>query len=72
MNRSADELIEAMAFCVVDRGASAFLIGDNEMARLVEAWRDMKSKCLASELAFEKGKLAGINAAREAMGESSP
>ena len=71
MNRSADELIDAMAFCVVDRGASAFLIGDNEMARLVEAWREMKSQCLAAELAFERGRLAGINAARNALAETN-
>ena len=42
MNRSADELIDAMAFCLVDKGASGFLIGDNEMARLVTEWRRMK------------------------------
>lgn len=65
MNRTPDELIAAMEFCLLDGGASAFLIGDNEMARLVLEWRELKS---ATELAFARGKLEGINAAREVLG----
>lgn len=64
MNRSTDELIAAMAVCLLDGGASAFLIGDNEMARLVTEWRDMKA---ATELAYERGKLDGIKLAGEAL-----
>ena len=40
MNRTPDELIAAMEFCLLDGGASVFLMGDNEMARLVLAWRE--------------------------------
>lgn len=67
MNRSADEIIDAMAFCVLNGGANAFLIGDNEMARLVEAWREMRSQTVSMELAFERGRLAGITEASKAL-----
>jgi hypothetical protein len=50
MNRTADEIITAMEFCALNGGASAFLIGDNEMARLVTEWRAMKTRCLSSDL----------------------
>ncbi len=46
MNRTADELINAMAFCLLDGKASGFLIGDNEMARLVVEWRRMREALL--------------------------
>lgn len=69
MNRSADEIIEAMAACVLNGGAYAFLLGDNEMARLVEQWREMKSASLSAELAYEKGKCAGIELARAALND---
>jgi len=41
MNRTPDELIDAMAFAATDKGGSiTMLMGDNEIARLVLAWRD--------------------------------
>lgn len=45
MNRTPDELIDALAFAALDRnGSVTFLIGDNEIARLVLAWREMKGR----------------------------
>jgi hypothetical protein len=43
LNRTADEVIDAMALCCLAGNSSAFLIGDNEMARLVEEYRKMRS-----------------------------
>lgn len=40
-----DELIDAMAFAATDRGGSVtMLMGDNEIARLVLAWRNMSRR----------------------------
>lgn len=45
MNRMPDELIDAMAFAATDRGGSiTMLMGDNEIARLVLAWRNMSRR----------------------------
>jgi hypothetical protein len=71
MNRTADEIIDAMEACVLGGGATAFLIGDNEMARLVEAWREMKLLCVNAELAFERGRAAGISELGAALTEQS-
>ena len=69
MNRTPDELIAEMEHCILNGRASAFLIGDNEMARLVLEWRELKDARDASgvAIAFEKGRLAGINEARTAL-----
>lgn len=69
MDRTPDEVINAMEFCLLNGRASAFLIGDNEMARLVLEWRELKDAREASDvaIAFEKGRLAGINEARSAL-----
>ena len=69
MDRTPDEVINAMEHCLLHCGGSAFLIGDNEMARLVLEWRELKNAKEASgvAIAFEKGRLAGINEARSAL-----
>lgn len=45
MNRSPDELIDAMAAAATaDAGKITVLMGDNEIARLVLAWRSFKER----------------------------
>ena len=45
MNRMPNDLIDAMAFAATDRGGSVtMLMGDNEIARLVLAWRNMTER----------------------------
>lgn len=69
MNRTPDEVIAEMEHCILNGRASAFLIGDNEMARLVLEWRDVKAMVAASgaAVAFEQGRLAGIKEVRLAL-----
>jgi hypothetical protein len=49
MNRTPDQIIDAMEVCCVDHGANGFLIGDNEMARLVLEWRNLKTALDAAD-----------------------
>lgn len=53
MNRSPDEIIDALAFALENGGVSTVLIGDNEAARLVTSWRETKEElwCLDELLA---------------------
>ena len=45
MNRSAEEMIDALEFAALDRGgAITFLAGDNELARVVAAWRKQNAR----------------------------
>lgn len=46
MNRSAEEVFEALRF-VAENGLSGLLIGDNEMARAIVAYYDLR-EALAS------------------------
>lgn len=50
MNRTPDQIIDAMAFCALDGGASAFLMGDNEMARLITEWRSMRVQLASASI----------------------
>ena len=40
MNRTPEEIIDALAFAVEHGGVDTMLIGDNEAARLAVSWRD--------------------------------
>jgi hypothetical protein len=43
MNRTPEELIDAIAFALENDGIGGILIGDNEFARLVLEWRKLKA-----------------------------
>ena len=72
MNRSADELIDAMAFAALDKGGNVtFLAGDNELARLVTEWRRMKQGVEPSATGVARDRCA-IDAMRLALKHLGP
>lgn len=40
MNRTPNELTDALAFAIVNGGVSTVLVGDNELSRLIVDWRE--------------------------------
>ena len=43
-SRTPDQVIEAMAFYVASKHVGAFVLADEEIRRLVDAWREMRAR----------------------------